>query len=78
MFFFVPKRIEKLEFWFFGLFYEKKIENLQITRIKKSWFYEFCLNMWKCLDPEAPPVLECAYICDNLLCDAIGRTPSTR
>ncbi|XP_023330385.1 type II inositol 3,4-bisphosphate 4-phosphatase [Eurytemora carolleeae] len=30
------------------------------------------------IDPEAPPVLECAYICDNLLCDAIGRTPSTR
>lgn len=30
------------------------------------------------IDPEVPPLLECTFVCDNLLCDAIGRTPSTR
>ena len=29
-------------------------------------------------DPSTPPLLECCLSCDNLLCDALGRSPSTR
>ena len=29
-------------------------------------------------DPESPALLECALSCDNLLCDVLGRPPSTR
>ena len=29
-------------------------------------------------DPDSPPLLECALSCDNLLCDSLGRPPSTR
>ena len=30
------------------------------------------------IDPDTPPLLECSLSCDNLLCDALGRSPSTR
>jgi len=30
------------------------------------------------IDPDTPPLLECCLSCDNLLCDALGRSPSTR
>ena len=30
------------------------------------------------IDPSCPPLLECSFSCDNLLCDALGRSPSAR
>ena len=30
------------------------------------------------IDPSTPPLLECSFSCDNLLCDALGRSPSAR
>ena len=30
------------------------------------------------IDPSSPPLLECSFSCDNLLCDALGRSPSAR
>ena len=30
------------------------------------------------IDPNTAPVLECSMSCDNLLCDALGRSPSPR
>ena len=30
------------------------------------------------IDPSIPPLLECSFSCDNLLCDALGRSPSAR
>ena len=30
------------------------------------------------IDPNTAPVLECSMSCDNLLCDALGRSPSAR
>ena len=30
------------------------------------------------IDPSSPPLLECSFSCDNLLCDALGRSPSPR
>ena len=35
-------------------------------------------SMKICSDPESPALLECALSCDNLLCDVLGRPPSTR
>jgi len=30
------------------------------------------------IDPDIAPELECSFTCDNLICDAIGRSPSVR